>query len=142
MTATLWGCLLPHTACRRQIVLAHRFMMNSSTKPNVNVPTSSIFYQSFTMRRRRPNFVFIVDFSDETPAGRKTGMRELSCVIVPNSRGWLLIVGAQRRGWFPTRDAALRAAIVEAQRGRTAGFYSSVKVRSVTSSSGMRKEPT
>jgi len=67
-------------------------------------------------------------------------MRELSCVIVPYSRGWLLIVGAQRRGWFPSRDAALRAAIVEAERGRTAGFYSSVKVLSVTSSSGMRKE--
>ena len=93
------------------------------------------------MRRRRPNFVFIVDFSDEVPA-RTNGMRELSCVIVPYSRGWLLIVGAQRRGWFPSRDAALRAAIVEAERGRTAGFYSSVKVRSVTSSSGMRKEPT
>jgi hypothetical protein len=67
-------------------------------------------------------------------------MRELSCVIVPNSRGWLLIVGAHRRGWFPSRDAALRAAIVEAQRGRAAGFYSSVKVRSVGSSSAMRTE--
>jgi hypothetical protein len=50
-------------------------------------------------------------------------MRELSCGIVPNSRGWLLIVGAHRRGWFPSRDAALRAAIVEAQRGTAAGFY-------------------
>jgi hypothetical protein len=67
-------------------------------------------------------------------------MRELSCVIVPNSRGWLLVVGAQRRGWFPSRDAALRAAIVEAQRGRAAGFYSSVKVRSAESPSGMRTE--
>jgi hypothetical protein len=63
-------------------------------------------------------------------------MRELSCVIVPNSRGWLLIVGAHRRGWFPSRDAALRAAIVEAQRSRAAGVYSSVKVRSGRSPPG------
>jgi hypothetical protein len=66
----------------------------------------------------------------------RIGMRELSCVVVPKSRGWLLVVGAERRGWFPSRDAALRAAIVEAQRGRAAGFYSSVKVRSVTAESG------
>jgi hypothetical protein len=56
-------------------------------------------------------------------------MRELNCVIVPNSQGWLLLVGLHRRGWFPSKDTALRAAIVEAQRGRAAGFYSSVKVQ-------------
>jgi hypothetical protein len=53
-------------------------------------------------------------------------MRELNCVIMPNSQGWLLMVGAHRRGWFPSKDRALLAAIVEAQRGRAAGFYSSV----------------
>jgi hypothetical protein len=56
-------------------------------------------------------------------------MRELNCVIRPSSHGWLLTVGDRRRVWFASKDSALRAAIVEAQRGRAAGFYSSVKVR-------------
>ena len=56
-------------------------------------------------------------------------MRELNCVIRPNSQGWLLTVGNRRRVWFPSKDSALRAAIAEAQRGRASGFYSSVKVR-------------
>jgi hypothetical protein len=47
-------------------------------------------------------------------------------VIMPNLQGWLLMVGAHRRGWFPSKDRALLAAKVEAQRGRAAGFYSSV----------------
>ena len=91
------------------------------------------------MRRDRPNFVFIVGFSSIRASGTDH-MRELNCLVVPNSQGWLLIVGAHRHGWFPSRGAALRAAIVEAQRGRALGFYSSVKVRSVTSPSGMRTE--
>lgn len=61
-------------------------------------------------------------------------MRELNCVITPNSQGWLLIVGTRRRGWFPSKDTALRAAIVEAQRVRAAGFYCSVKVQHVPES--------
>jgi len=56
-------------------------------------------------------------------------MRELNCLILPDSQGWSLFVGARERGWFPSKDRALRAAIVEAQRVRAAGFYSSVKVR-------------
>jgi len=65
-------------------------------------------------------------------------MRELSCMIVPHARGWLLLVGAQRRGWFASRDAALRAAMVEAQRGSTAGLVSS----SFATPSAMQTEHT
>jgi hypothetical protein len=56
-------------------------------------------------------------------------MRELNCVIRPSSQGWLLTVGDRRRVWFPSKDSAVRAAIVEAHRGRAAGFDSSVKVQ-------------
>ena len=68
------------------------------------------------------------------PAKDKVNMRELNCVITPNSQGWLLIVGTRRRGWFPSKDTALRAAIGEVRRGREAGFYSSVKVQHVRKS--------
>jgi hypothetical protein len=59
-------------------------------------------------------------------------MRELHCVVVPDSRGWWLMVGPNCRGWFPSKNRALRAAIVEAQRVRAAGFYSSVRLRHET----------
>ena len=60
-------------------------------------------------------------------------MRELNCLILPDSQGWSLFVGTLRRGSFPSKGGALRAAILEAQRVRAAGFYSSVKVRHGTS---------
>jgi len=56
-------------------------------------------------------------------------MRELNCVIMPNSQGWSLVVGGRPRAWFPSKDSALRAAIDEAQRGRVAGFYGMVRVQ-------------
>jgi hypothetical protein len=56
-------------------------------------------------------------------------MRELNCVIIPESPGWLLIVGVHRRGWFASKDRALRAAIGEAQKGRASGLFTSVKVQ-------------
>ena len=56
-------------------------------------------------------------------------MRELNCVIMPNSGAWCLIVRDHLHGRFPTKDEALRVAIVEAQKGRAAGFYSLVKVQ-------------
>jgi hypothetical protein len=56
-------------------------------------------------------------------------MRELNCVIIPHSKGWLLTVGARPRGWFPCKHSALRAAIAEAQSGRAAGVYTSVKIQ-------------
>ena len=62
-------------------------------------------------------------------------MRELNCVVTPSSRGWLLIVGSHHRGWFPSKDGALQAAIAEAQRSRTCGVYSSVKVQHGTDQS-------
>jgi len=67
-------------------------------------------------------------------------MRELNCVIMANSQGWLLTVGTRRGVWFPSKDTALRAAIVEAQAGRAAGFYSSVKVQHSTVQESVRTD--
>jgi hypothetical protein len=132
--------LLPRKACRRQIFLPHVLMMNSSTKSNLNVGPSRDILPIVHHPAALSEFRLHCRLLFAQRQRGQVGMRELSCVIVPNSRGWLLVVGAQRRGWFASRDAALRAAIVEAQRGRAAGFYSSVKVRSVESPSAMRTE--
>jgi hypothetical protein len=56
-------------------------------------------------------------------------MRELNCVVMPSSQGWFLSVGGRLHGCFNGKDQALRAAIIEAQKGRAAGLFSTVKVQ-------------
>ena len=56
-------------------------------------------------------------------------MRELNCVVMPNSEGWCLRVRDHLHGRFASKGEALRAAIVEAEKGRAAGFYSLVTVQ-------------
>ena len=62
-------------------------------------------------------------------------MSELACLIIRNTHGWLLTVGAHTRRAYPCKNSALRAAMAEAQKGRAAGFYTSVKVLAGPSSS-------
>jgi hypothetical protein len=108
-------------------------MMNSSTKPNLNGPACRLFTDRSPSQVGDRTFDLLVMSLRFAASEGQTDMRELNCVIMPNAKGWLLMVGSHRRGWFPTKGGALRAAIVEAQRGRAAGFYSSVRVQHETS---------
>jgi len=55
-------------------------------------------------------------------------MRELNCVVRPDSRGWCVMVGNRLHGRFQRKDDAVRVAIAEAQKGRAAGLYTTVNV--------------
>jgi hypothetical protein len=120
------------------MVIVHALTMNSSAKPNVNGQPPTSVYLRFTYRspshRVVPTFVLLRMLFDRRWRGR-IDMRELNCVIIPKSSGWVLTVGAHRRGWFANKDRALRAAIVEAQKGRTIGFFTAVKVQHRTGKS-------
>jgi hypothetical protein len=108
--------------------VAHGLTMNSSAKPNVNSQPPISFTHRLPFHLFVPTFVLLRMLFDRRERGR-IDMRELNCVILPKSPGWLLIVGAHRRGWFASKDRALRAAIGEAQKGRAIGFFTSVKVQ-------------
>ena len=55
-------------------------------------------------------------------------MRELTCMVRPDARGWCVMIRNRLCGRFQSRNEALRAAIAEAQKARAAGFYTTVNV--------------
>jgi hypothetical protein len=56
-------------------------------------------------------------------------MRELNCLVRPDLRGWCVIIRSRLHGRFHSKDDALRSAIAEARKARSAGFYTTVKVQ-------------
>jgi hypothetical protein len=110
-------------------------MITSVDKPMLNGCSEPCF----TVCSLRPlpclNFVSFVILST-AKRSKDNEMRELNCVVRLDSGGWCVIVCNTLRGRYGSKDEAIRAAIVEAQKGRAAGLYAAVKVQHTCSSAG------